>query len=378
MRSELIAILCIALLFLNNCITQFIPETNENQELLVVEGLLTDRPEVNSVKISKSLPLGKKSKAVPVKGCIVSITDDSGNNYKLREKEPGTYITDTAGFRGIAGRRYTLNIVTTGASTKFHTYKSLPMELKPVPPIDSVYYEKVVIRERDNNGPKMEGCNIFLDSYDRDHQCRYYRWDFTETWEFILPYDVVNKRCWISENSGSILIKNTSILSEDRISKYRINSVSNKTDRLRIKYSILVNQYSLNEEEYTFWEKMSNITENVGSLYDITPSSIPSNIYCVEDQSEKVLGYFSVSAKSSKRIFIKDSFAGLIDLYSGCITDTIYGTRPIPNINVTVWVLIDGINEIPPYRVLTDTKGCADCTVRGTSIKPDFWEEGSK
>jgi len=377
MRSEKIVILFIALLFLNNCITQFIPETDENQDLLVVEGLLTDRPEVNSVKISKSLPLGKKSKPVPVKGCIVSITDDSGNTYKLKEKEPGTYITDAAVFRGVIGRWYTLNIATTGPTTKFHTYRSLPMELKPVPPIDSLYYEKVVIRERDDNGPEMEGCNIFLDSRDNDHQCRYYRWDFTETWEYILPYDVVNKRCWISENSGSIKIKNTSILSEDRINRFRINYVTNKTDRLRVKYSILVNQYSLNEEEYTFWEKLSNITENVGSLYDITPSSIPSNIYCVEDQSEKVLGYFSVSAKSSKRIFIKDSFAGLIDLYSGCITDTIYGTRPIPNINVTVWVLIDGINEIPPYRVLTDTRGCADCTVRGTNIEPDFWEEGN-
>ena len=377
MRSEKIVILFIALLFLNNCITQFIPETNENQDLLVVEGLLTDRPEVHSVKISKSLPLGKKSKPVPVKGCIVSITDDSGNTYKLKEKEPGTYITDAAGFRGIIGRRYTLNVVTTSPATKFHTYRSLPMELKPVPPIDSLYYEKVVIRERDDNGPKMEGCNIFLNSYDNDHQCRYYRWDFKETWEYILPYDVVNKRCWISENSGSIMIKNTSILSEDRINRYRINYVTNKTDRLRVKYSIMVNQYSLNEEEYTFWEKLSNITGNVGSLYDITPSSIPSNIYCVEDQSEKVLGYFSVSAKASKRIFIKDSFAGLIDLYSGCITDTIYGTRPIPDINVLVWVLIDGINEIPPYRVLTDTKGCADCTVRGTNIEPDFWEEGN-
>jgi hypothetical protein len=44
------------------------------------------------------------------------------------------------------------------------------------------------------------------------------------------------------------------------------------------------------------------------------PSSIPSNISCIDDPNEKVLGYFSVSARSSKKIFIKDIFSGLIDL----------------------------------------------------------------
>jgi hypothetical protein len=33
-------------------------------------------------------------------------------------------------------------------------------------------------------------------------------------------------------------------------------------------------------------------------------------------------------------------------------------------------------NIMPPERVITTTKGCADCTVRGTIIEPDFWNEG--
>jgi len=35
------------LLLLSSCVTQFIPKVNEDKELLVVEGLITDQPDTN-------------------------------------------------------------------------------------------------------------------------------------------------------------------------------------------------------------------------------------------------------------------------------------------------------------------------------------------
>ena len=55
--------------FLTGCITEFVPETKEEKELLVVEGLITDQPGINTVKLSKSMPFGKKSEAKPFSGC---------------------------------------------------------------------------------------------------------------------------------------------------------------------------------------------------------------------------------------------------------------------------------------------------------------------
>ena len=43
-----------------------------------------------------------------------------------------------------------------------------------------------------------------------------------------------------------------------------------------------MNQYSVSENEYLYWDKLCTIVEQVGSLYDITPDSIPSNITCIE------------------------------------------------------------------------------------------------
>ena len=89
----------------------------------------------------------------------------------------------------------------------------------------------------------------------------------------------------------------------------------------------------------------------------------------------QVLGYFSVSSKSSKRIFIEEDFSGIINNYADFITDTIYGDYNPPELDISLWTLIDHPPDFgsPRTRVLTDKKGCADCTVRGTTHKPDFW-----
>jgi Domain of unknown function (DUF4249) len=244
-----------------------------------------------------------------------------------------------------------------------------------VPPIDSIFYEKTLLTGQDDGQPPVEGCQIYLSTHDPLNKCKYYRWEYSETWEFRLPYSVPNKICWISASSGNINVKSTMALAEDKVSKFPLKFISNNTDRLKVKYSILVNQYSLNEEEFDYWEKLQVIGEQVGGLYDMIPSSIPSNLWCVENPEEKVLGFFSVSARSSQRVFIKDYFRGIVNLYNNCASDTVYGTGPI--VGYGGWVIEDHtIGDLPPYRVLTDKKGCADCTVRGTTIEPLFWKSG--
>jgi hypothetical protein len=376
MRYLKLLILSTLILSVGSCITQFVPETNEDQDLLVVEGVLTDQPEVNTIKISKSLPLGLKTSAKPVKGCIVNIIDDSGISYKLTEKTIGTYVTDPTKFRGKIGKKYKLKIFLNNNTIYNYTYESLMMELKPVPPIDTIYYEKTVIRAKDETRQAINGCQIYVETHDPVARTRFYRWDFNETWEIRLPYSKpINHTCWVSKNASTINVKSTTILAEDKVSRYPLQFIANETDRLKVRYSILVNQYSLSEDEFDYWEKLQNITEDVGSLYDITPATVPSNIHCIDMPSEKVLGYFSVSSKMSKRIFIKDYFSGIINLYTDCISDTIYGTKPIAGLNTSTWVLEDypAPEYNPPYKVMTTTRGCADCTVRGTTIEPAFW-----
>lgn len=355
-------LLLLILLLINGCIVQFIPETDEDQSMLVVEGLVTNQNRKYTVKLSRSVPIGSKQKASPVKNGIISITDDAGNSYTLTEKVPGTYMTDSLRFRGVVGREYTLHILSYGLN-----YESFPMEMKPVPEIDSLYYENLEKPTANADWP-ITGCQIYLNTFDPLNSCKYFRWEYIETWQFSLPYPVQNKICWISGNSNKIYIKNTSILAEDRVTKFPLNFVSDETDRLMERYSLLVNQYSVNEEEFSYWEKLQKVSESVGGLYDVTPMTIPSNIRCIEDPNERVLGYFSVSSVASKRIFIDNMRGNFPNYYQFCANDTVSPNANLQNLNTSVWI-IDRL----PQLVITYTKGCADCTVRGTKVKPLFW-----
>jgi hypothetical protein len=364
------------ILLTGGCIKQFTPEISENQNILVVEGLITDQPGQNIIKVSESMPLGIRYSPNPLSGCVVTISDDLGDFYTLAEQPGGIYITNPP-FQGVIGRVYTLHIKTNGAHQNL-SYQSNPMLMKPVPPIDSIYYTRKVFSQFSPTWPTGEGCEIFLSTHDPDNNCRFYRWEFVETWEMRLPYATTNNHCWITAHSDKINIKTTTALTEDKIEKMPINIVSNATDRLQVRYSILINQYSLNEDEYVYWDKLQNIGEQVGTLYDIIPASTVSNMWCIEKPADNVLGYFSVSAVKSKRLFIKDTFRGLPQLYDNCENSSVSYNDSIPGLNYDRWVIIAVPTPPPGYKILTFLKGCADCTVRGTTTMPDYWNDTSK
>jgi hypothetical protein len=374
--KEIAKILLIVSVFFSGCITEFVPKTTEDKELLVVEGLVTNSPEAYVIKLSRPFHLGLNNVSHPLTGCDVSVTDDLSNSFVFTETQPGTYTSDPSQFQGIIGRIYTLHINTHSTSGPSN-FQSYPVELKAVPPIDSVYYDKETFAGTPDGTATQQGAQIYLDTHDPTNKCKFFRWEYSEMWEFRLPYDVPNSLCWISSNSDVINIKNTSIIAESKVNKYPLTLITNTTDRLREKYSIQVKQYSMNEDEYLYWEKLQNLSEDVGGLYDIIPASIPSNINCLDDPNQKVLGYFSVSGSASKRIFIKDHFAGVLSAYNDrtCIADTIFGAPngPIAYLGIYTWVIITHTVPPPSYRVITRTRGCYDCTVRGTNIKPSFW-----
>ena len=290
MRYESKISIVIFILLIAGCTIEFKPDIEEEVELLVVSGLITDQDVSNKIILSRSVPIGKPLTAGALSGALVSIRDEAGTVTYLTETTPGTYSTDSTVFRGRVGGSYALNI-TIGDEN----YETDFVEMKPVPPINSLYYEKVVINAARDSSEIVEGCRIYLDSYDPTGECLFFRWGFVETWEYNIPFPSDIYRCWATERSERILIRNTSVYNQARISNYPVILITNRTRRLNVNYSILVNQYSIDESEYYFWEKVQNVHEDVGGLYDMTPMAIPGNIKCTTDPGKTVLGYFSVS-----------------------------------------------------------------------------------
>jgi hypothetical protein len=78
-------------------------------------------------------------------------------------------------------------------------------------------------------------------------------------------------------------------------------------------------------------------------------------------------------------MYIDDYFKKLVDPYRDCVKDSVFRVRdsPFPPSGLleyagsTYWI----VEVQSGYIITTDNKGCIDCTVRGTNVKPDFWKE---
>lgn len=124
-----------ATIFLSSCEDVVEVDLEQGLERLVVEGAITDIPNYyDTITISNNVDFYDENGINYVQGATVTISDDLGNTDNLTESLPGRYTTSTT-YRGVPGRTYTLN-VTTGDGA---TYYSDPVEMRPVPEMDSLY-----------------------------------------------------------------------------------------------------------------------------------------------------------------------------------------------------------------------------------------------
>jgi hypothetical protein len=374
---------------ITGCVTEFIPETGTDKSFYVVEGMITDEPGVHTVSISRSVPVGVEASYLPVRGCNVFLYDGSMNNIRLTEGVSGTYNTPPD-FKGDVGKTYSLYIEiverrNTPPYSKYvsHTLRSQPVQMLPVPEIDSLYYEKVDLSQEVGYGYQGEGCRIYLNTSDPDNKCQFYRWNYTETWKVLAPtYQFsINRLCWKTNESDEIILKAVNSLSENRIERQPVKLITNQTDRLIQRYRIEVNQYSVSENEYTYWKNIEKIMEQTGGLYAKIPAPVIGNMYCTDEQDLQILGYFSASTKRSKTIYIDEYFKRQVDPYMDCTKDTIVpddsGFPPpgfMEGVGISYW-LIELNKSYPPFLIVTTDEACVDCTVNGSAIMPDDWEE---
>jgi hypothetical protein len=388
---SMLAIGLMALIF-GHCVEPYIPtlEPEDTENLLVVEGMITDETGPFSIRLSSTVPVyhyrNILENPVPVEGAEVQIADDKGNVYQLFEMDQGWYETEESNLKGIAGYTYTLMVNTSDGKE----YQSTPVLMQEGPEIDRVHYQEVKRTYFDLATPYEENwLNIMVDSKAAGEENTYLKWDFEETWEFNMPkYVLVNQgwdegsppptwetleidpekvHCWVTEHSKSILIKSTVDDPTNAVRNFILQSIGPQHDRLNIKYSILVKQYRISGDLYKYFKRIRESNEETGGIYERTPSQIIGNIQCC-NTDEPALGYFLASSVKKRRIFINPNDHDVANgsAYDGCgwtIAPPRYGPR-----------YLYGTYDGGTINVYSTNIYCTDCRVRGTSERPDFWE----
>lgn len=363
-----------------------IKATTTNANILVVEGFINT---VDSTKISlsRTVRIGNKTTANPELNAQITLENATGTVSALQQLGKGLYATPSLVLDNT--KQYRIRIKTSDGKT----YLSDLTDAKITQPIDDVGYNAT-----------NDGISIYANTHDVTNNSRYYLYNYEETWEFRSLYsssyrsngmaivtrsasEMVDHCYSYLSPSVNIVLASTAALAQDVLYQAPITNIASNSEKLGIKYSILVTQTALTKDAYIFWGNLWKNTEKLGSIFDVQPSQLTGNVHNINDASEPVIGYISAGTRQSKRIFIKRS-----DLptnyrfeypYSCSLDTALYSNNPVKSVGVTLVPLSSPympvssiINPITgdiigfPFS----SKPCGDCTIRGTVQKPAFWQ----
>lgn len=386
-------------LLLSRCVEPIdIDQSLNFENAIVIEATITNELKHQEIQLSNSYRFDD-DKPIAETNANVQIIDNAQNTYTFKEVSPGKYVSINE-FSAQSDIEYQLFITTKNGKT----YNSKKEKLPGITKIDDLY----PIRETDAGG--NDGVSILIDSYDPTGNSEYYRYEYIETYKIVAPYwspkDLVvsptyelyfvpktkeEQICYNSVLSNDIIQTETNHLSEDRVSKYNIRRISIENPIITTRYSILVKQYIQTLEAYTYYKTVKKLSGSGDAFFQNQPGFIIGNVFSIDDPNETVIGFFELSSVSSKRLFFN-----YIDLFPNesappyfedcTIFATGIGSPPPPKDeeNDLAYIISSGqakyygVNLEPeegegPYNLVR--RACGDCTVLGSNIKPDFWED---
>ena len=346
------------------------PAVTIDYNYLVVEGIISSG-QPTRIQLSRTKRLIDTVLFVPESNASVYIRSERGDIFPLQHISNGLY--QSASLTLNPSDRYSISITTIGKQ-----YSSAFEALKETPPIDSLTWEQ----DRD--------VFISVNTHDPANNTWYYRWEYEETWEYWSWFDsnlgymngqiyfrdsanLLNK-CWTTLRSTEVLLGTSTKLSEDRIDKKVVAVVHNETDKIGIRYSILVKQAALTQKAFEYWETLRKNSQELGSIFGVQPSQLIGNIKCITNPEEPVIGYVTASSVTEKRIFIRRA-----DVVTWIVpTQLPFCTARILHPDSVFYALQD-TTYAPAYYltgggVAIAKNSCVDCRRKGgVTQKPAYW-----
>jgi len=344
---------------------------------LVVEGYIAGNGPTQFT-LSRTIPLPGDSAIPMVTGAKVQVEGSDNSVYPLTEQSAGIYTIDILALNISA--QYRLRISTADGQQYLSSY----VEYKPTPPIDSLVWTYST----------SAGVAFNINTHDPTATTRYYYWNYSETWEYtsaeqsLYYYDAAEDtvlerpsagqiyNCWQTDNSTNIIEANSTQLSQDIISHQPITTIPQGSQKLGVEYLIVVRQYALTDSAYNFLSLMQQNTEQLGSIFDASPSQLTGNIKCLTTPNQLVIGYVSAGSVQQDSIFINHNQVPGWQYAFTCAFKNI----EVPNTPDALSSYFGSGGYIPLYETFTglpwlaNVDGCVDCrTQGGTNVKPSFW-----
>lgn len=372
MRSNFILLVLVLLVFA--CVEPFYPDVSQEElQLLVVDGYINVGPGATTIRLSEVRPLTETVNYSELHGAIVQVIDNEQTHYKLEETIKGTY---TAELNLPEDRTYKLSVL---LPNEKH-YESSILVPKLTPPIDSLWWtvDEVV--------------NIHVASHDALALSKYYLWTFSENWQFGSPIPAVYKwendtlqfltvaereamkTCYKSFTSQGYQLGTSAAFNSDNITRV-VTSIPIGSQRTSVKYAVTVTQRTLTEDEFNYQQLMNKNTDAVGSFFDPLPSELYGNIYCTSDPDELAVGYIGAYSTAHARLFILNTELPPAPVQDQCLsTVVLWADKASLGSALTDYAPTGMFEAQGDYYVSLMQRSCMDCRLYGTEPRPEFWD----
>jgi hypothetical protein len=281
-----------------------------SEQPLVVSGQFTDNPEANNeIVISRATKFGSKASDV-VEGANVTLISAAGE-VPYTEVEAGRFRQER--LVAIPGQSYQIRITLSNGKE----YLSKPQLMPKSQPAGTLYREWGRGYVLQQNGVERQEpvIDLFMDiSINKQNlESPLLKWQIIEAYSF--PEASCGglhqpKTCYreFAFRARVFPILNTSMIAENEIKRYQVGRKAMlRREEFEGVHFISVLQQSINQETYDYWNRVNELLDQDGTVFDKPPAAISGNIFNVNDPDEIVFGVFEVSAVTISRIKILPS-----------------------------------------------------------------------
>jgi len=322
-QTHILVGLVLGIILFTSCEEIYKPELEIVTGTLVVESHVTNDPNLNFVKLSKTNDFYNTEAQEKVTGARVDLVLVTGTNlrpietpFKSTEESPGFYTFQNF---PVPGSKYKLRIMV-GRDIFESNLELMP----PLPVIDSLYtgYKVEKSYRTDSYGPptlvESPGQGIYIDA-PLTPALQYYRFNWRTVLQWTYYPIILNGPSqpsylgWISRYmDGEFNLAGTKqFSSSDHVAKhsilslpYNINAYLDSAEQIGSGWIVLLDQYGISKDSYTFYENLNKQLSAEGNLFDPLLAQVYGNIHCKNDASKIVLGYFDLNSYRHYRYFL--------------------------------------------------------------------------
>ena len=161
----------------------------------------------------------------------------------------------------------------------------------------------------------------------------------------------------------------------DIISQVPIIFIPDNSEKLAVRYSVLVRQYVLSKQAYDYLQVVKKNTESIGNIFGVLPSEVTGNIHGLSDPNEQVIGFLTGSPVQKQRIFINSTDLPGWFYNQACSSFYVVNNPDSLKTFIDNYMVYDAnVRGFVVLGYFFSDPLCVDCQYRGgTLTKPSFW-----